>query len=164
MNLSTSVLGSSACEHLRKTAGCAPDRIRPAHDLARVGCFNFVAARLLSNALHDELKVKNLRQVFEEIPPSALALPHVGVISLAVLGAAFEVKGIGGEAPLESYVRRHARQDKSGEPHITTFYTIKKRELDEQARERKERKQKKAARRNKAHQLRVERFEERSGT
>jgi hypothetical protein len=155
MNLAASILGSSACQKLTESAQASvltigSDRLTRG-DLARVGCYNFLAAKILSRVLHDELQVKSLRQVYNDIPPSALALPHLGVISLAVLGAAFEAKGIGGDTPLESYVRKHVTK-------VTTFLTLKHREQEERAKERKERKRRKARRRDQAQQLRVERF------
>lgn len=165
MNLSASILGTSTVEQLKKTYASAvfeagSDKLTRA-DFARVGCYNYLAARMISKVLKAELpEIKNLRQLFNEVPPSALALPHVGVISLAVLGAAFEARGIGGDTPLENYVRKHARNDSSGEPHITTFYTIKKHEQDERSQERKEKRRRKKQRRDKAHAIRVERFED----
>jgi hypothetical protein len=161
MYYSPSILGISAVEQLRKSAQSAvltigSDKLTRGQ-LAAVGCYNFVAARMLSEVLHQELQVKSLRQVYDEIPPAALALPRLGVISLAVLGAAFEVKGIGGSAPLESYVKKHAEK-------VTTFSTMKRHEMIERAQERKERKRRKKQRRDKAHEGRVERFEEQHGT
>jgi hypothetical protein len=41
-------------------------------------------------------------------------LPHLGAVSLAVLGAAFEVKGIGGNAPLESRSGKGDRRTERG--------------------------------------------------
>jgi hypothetical protein len=161
MYYSPSILGINAVEQLRKSATNAvltigSDRLTRA-DLSRVGCYNFVAARILSEVLHHELQVKNLRQVFDEIPPAALALPRIGVISLAVLGAAFEAKGIGGATPLENYVKKHAEK-------VTTFGTMKHRAAVEQANERKARKRRKKQRRDQAHETRVERFEAQQGT
>jgi hypothetical protein len=156
MYYSPAILGTTAVEQLRKNVESAvltigSDKLTRGQ-LAAVGCYNFVAARILSEVLHHELQVKSLRQVYDEIPPSALALPRLGVISLAVLGAAFEVKRIGGSAPLESYVKKHTEK-------VTTFSTMKHHELVERAKERKERKRRKKQRRDKAHAIRVERFE-----
>jgi hypothetical protein len=135
MNLSTTLLGSSAVRSLQHTAShpvlqVGSDRFTR-HDLAGVECFNFVAAGILSHAF-DRLKVKNLREVYDHVAPSMLALPRIGVVSLAVLGAAFEAKGLGGDEPLENWARKHALPSKTGkgEPHLTTFYTIKKHELE----------------------------------
>src|SRR4029077_14569041 len=90
--------------------------------LAAVACYNFVAAANLSRVLAD-LKVKDTRDVFHNVPPTALALPHLGAVSLAVLGAAFEHKGLGGDAPLEAWVTKHRPTDQRGE--FLTFSTIK---------------------------------------
>ena len=163
MNLSTVVLGSTAVKHLQTTTSeyvlrVGSDRLTRA-ELAGVGCFNFVAARNLSSLLADNgTPAKNLAHLYESVSPTSLALPHMGVISLAVLGAAFEAKGIGGDAPLENWVRKHSRPDQSGEAHMTTWHSIKRHELAEISREQTARKDRTRARRNKAHGLRVERF------
>lgn len=124
MNLSTVILGRTAVAQIQQTQQTAVveigrDRLTRA-DLARVGCYNFVAARLLSAALAT-LGVRDLQQVYDEVNPKALALPRLGAISLAVLGACFEAKHIGGSAPLESYTRHHAVKP-------TTWHTLKARE------------------------------------
>jgi len=121
MDCSAKVLGTGAATALAQLGSEAlleigSDRLSR-EQLASVGCYNFVAARRLSHLL-EQLGVKSLKDVFEHVPPRDLALPHLGVISLAVLGAAFEVKKIGGEAPLEAYVRRHS-------PKVVTFHSIK---------------------------------------
>lgn len=141
MDFSTRVLGSTASTHLRELDEEAvliigKDRLTRS-ELAAVGCFNFHAAKNLSRALREHLSVKDIKTLFHSTPPSALALPHVGSISLAVLGAAFEARRLGGEAPLERYVARHAE-------HVTTFTTIK---AHEQERARKERRRERKARR-----------------
>ena len=146
MNLSTSVLGSTAVKQLQATSSAwvlevGSDRLTRS-DLARVGCYNFVAAGNLTAVLKT-IAVKNLADLYARIGPTALALPHLGVISLAVLGAAFEAKGIGGEMPLESWSRKHSTMN--GSTELVTFHTLKLRELAEAARERKERRR--AARR-----------------
>jgi hypothetical protein len=158
MNLAISVLGSTAVNRLKEAQVDAvlvvgKDRVTRG-ELAKVGCYNFTAARNLS-AILKELKLGSLRALFDEVPPTALALPHLGVFSLAVLGAAFEAKGIGGETPLENYAKKHVGDKKM----IVTFDTLKRRELEESARERKDRRRRKAARRNQAQELRVERLE-----
>jgi len=165
VNLAASILGSTAVEKLKLTRSTpvlevGSDKLTRGQ-LARVECYNFLAARNLS-AILAELGVRNLRQVYDEIPPSALALPHMGVVSLAVLGAAFEAKGIGGATPLESYVLKHARDGNNKQAQIVTFYTLKHREQAEVAKERKEKRRRKSQRRDQAQQLRVERFEERT--
>ena len=88
-------------------------------ELARVECFNFAACTRLENALRD-LGARNVAQVYDEIPPGALARPGVGVVSLACLGAAFEARRIGGDHPLEAWCRRHF-------DHIVTFSALKER-------------------------------------
>jgi hypothetical protein len=132
MNLSTRVLGTHAVHHLEELTEEAvlivgKDRLTR-HDLAAVGCYNFPAARRLSAAVAKQLSVRSLKQLFDEIAPTDLALPGLGVISLAVLGAAWEHRGIGGEAPLESYVKNHRAQDEKRE--LLTFDSIKRREHD----------------------------------
>src|SRR5215471_1740019 len=144
MDLSTRVLGSTAANKLREQDAEAifvigKDRLTRAQ-LATVGCFNFTAARNFSRAAA-ALGAKSLRDLYDSYPPSALALPRVGTISLAVLGAAFEARHICGDAPLEQYVQRHAEK-------VTTFETIKHREQREAARERTARRR---ARRRTAH-------------
>jgi hypothetical protein len=160
MNLSLSVLGSTAVQRLTEAGAehvltIGSDRLTRG-ELSRVGCYNFVAAKNLSKILQ-AIGAKSLRAVFETIPPQALAVPHMGVVSLAVLGAAFEAKRIGGASPLEAYVRRWAPE--GVKRAMVTFDTIKHREQAEVAKERKERKRRKAARRDQAHGVRVERFE-----
>src|SRR5262245_53424655 len=128
MDLAFKVLGSTAVGHLSKLSAEAVlivgrDKLTRA-DLAGVECFNFVAARNLSAACK-ALGVESLRDLYETTPPRDLALPHIGVVALAVLGAAFEARKIGGENPLETYVRKHA-------PKLTTFHSIKAKELRDQ--------------------------------
>jgi len=165
MNLAASILGSTAVKHLRDSATASVLRVGSdtltRGQLAAVQCYNFHAARLLTHILHDLLKVPNLRYVYEKVPPLQLAVPNMGTISLAVLGAAFEAKKIGGGTPLESYVRKHTA-DNNGKPHFITWTTLKHREQVELANERKARKTRKRARRDQAHEQRVERFEERT--
>jgi hypothetical protein len=102
-------------------------------ELAAVSCFNFLAAQRLSKLL-DDFSVRNTKDVFERIPPSSLALPTLGAISLAVLGAAFEARGLGGPHPLESWMTRHA---KNAQHPLQTFSTIKVRERKRETEERK---------------------------
>jgi hypothetical protein len=136
MNLAPSILGSTAVAQLKQTAAAAllqigSDRLTR-HDLAGVDCFNFTAARTLGHILQQKFHVKNTRDVYERVPPQALALPGLGVIALAVLGAAFEAKGVGGDEPLENWARKHAPPSPKGqgEPSTTTFATMKKHELN----------------------------------
>jgi hypothetical protein len=97
--------------------------------------------------------------VFDNVPPTELALPRLGAVSLAVLGAAFEVKGVGGESPLESWVKRHLPKG----VEMVTFASLKHRDEVERAEEQKRAKARKHARRDTAHRLRVERFTQRQG-
>jgi len=165
MNLAPRILGATACTQLQRNADevilqIGSDRLGR-KELAKVGCYNFMAARNLSAVLKT-LQVTSLKYLFEHIPPSSLALPHMGVISLAVLGAAFEAKNIGGSSPLESWVAHHANGD--GKQAMVTFHTLKARELAEQLKEKKATKQRKHARKNQAHQLRVMRFGDRQAS
>jgi hypothetical protein len=124
-------------------------------DLSGVACFNFIAAANLSRILKD-LGAKNTRDVFDRIPPSSLAVPRMGAISLAVLGAVFELKHLGGDHPLEAWVLKH-RAATSKRP-VVTFDTLKHQQADHEEQDRKARKH---ARRNKAHGIRVQRFSSR---
>lgn len=160
MNLSTAVLGSSAVKRLDGASREHVLTIGKDHltrqELAGVGCFNFIAARNLSHLLAD-LGVVNLRDLYERIAPADLVLPQLGVISLAVLGAAFEAVGVGGTNPLESWVRKHSEQ-------LRTFDSLKHarhRELLAVAQEKKTAKRRKARRQAEAHEIRVGRFETR---
>jgi hypothetical protein len=160
MNLSTTILGSTAVKQLQATSSAwilevGSDRLTRA-ELAGVGCFNFHAARSLTTILKD-FSIKNLADLYARLPPSAVALPHIGAISLAVLGAAFEAKGIGGETPLEAWAKKHGP---AGDPAkaMVTFHTMKQRERAERAEERK----RKRGRRHRAHGLRLARFTERA--
>jgi hypothetical protein len=161
MNLAPRILGTTACTQLQRNADEAilqvgSDRLGR-RELAAVGCYNFTAARNLS-AILKPFQLPSLKYLYENVPPEGLALPHMGVISLAVLGAAFEARKIGGEAPLENWVRAHAGSDKQA---MVTFHTLKAREAAERAAEKKAVKQRKHARRNQAHHLRLARFGDR---
>ncbi len=127
-------------------------------DLARVSCFNFTAAANLSAILNKELKVKDTADVFYRIAPSVLVLPRLGAVALAVLGAAFEVKRLGGEHPLENWVRNHTEHKRVED--IVTFSTLKAHSRRETS-ETRTRKARTAARRDQAHGLRVARFTQR---
>lgn len=102
--------------------------------------------------LNQHLQVKDLRDVYMNVSPEALALPRLGAISLAVLGAAFEAKGLGGEEPLDAWAKKHLGDA------VRTFHTIKEREAAEAAKEKKERRRRKQQRRDEAHRIRSERF------
>jgi hypothetical protein len=141
MNLSTSVLGTHVVKQLQAKHGEAvlqvgSDRLTR-RDLAAVSCYNFQAARNLT-AILGVVGAKSLKDVYENHPPTDLALPHMGSISLAVLGAAFEVAGIGGSDPLENYVKKHLKRNGSVRESMVTFDTLKARELTERREEKKE--------------------------
>jgi len=121
MNLTARVLGQTAVTKLQSTAGehvlvVGKDKLTRG-DLADVGCYNFLAARYLTAAL-EALGVESLQQLYMTFSPRDLALPRVGVICLAVLGAAFEARGIGGDNPLENYVKKHSAK-------LITFDSVK---------------------------------------
>jgi hypothetical protein len=160
MDLSTSILGATAAAYIRERQGAALLRIGSdtftRADLARVECFNFTAAATLSRILNRELQVKDTREVFERIPPEALALPRLGAIGLAVLGAAFEAKRLGGEAPLLAWMRKHRPEAK-----VITFASLKHHDEAERARERKDTRARKRRRRDRAHSIRIDRHEAR---
>ena len=111
MDLSPSVLGRAAVSYIEERRRAPVLRIgRDEFDravLAGVACFNFAAAANLSRLVNQELRVKDTRDVFDNVTPQRFAIPRLGPISIAVLGAAFEAKGIGGPRPLESWVRKH---------------------------------------------------------
>jgi hypothetical protein len=86
--------------------------------LAGVACYHFTAAANLSRLLNNELRVANTRELFDKIDPARLAIPRLGAVSLAVLGAAFEAKGIGGKSPLESWFQKHRDS-------TISFYSLK---------------------------------------
>lgn len=159
MDLSQAILGRSTVNELftRQRAAVlqiGADTFTRA-DLADVACFNFTAAANLSKILSKELQAKNTRDVFDRIHPDRLALPRLGSVSLAVLGAVFQIKGIGGESPLENWFKKH-------DAAIVTFDTIKHRDAAERAKEKQETKRRKRARRNLAHEIRVNRLQERT--
>jgi len=164
MYLSTSVLGSGIVHKLQAKGAAAVLTIgRDAFtrgQLASVACFNFQAAATLSAILNRTLEVKDTRHVFEHVPPAELAIPRIGAIAIAVLGAAFEAKGIGGDRPLEAWVKRHAGAPDAA---VHTFVSLKVREAREQAEARAAAKQRGQARQAKAHRLRRDRFLARSG-
>ena len=92
-------------------------------DLAHVECFHFLAAQRLTRAL-EELGAKSVRDVFDRLSPLDLALPQVGAISLAVLGAAFEARRLTpkGASPLAAWVTKHTDPE---HPKHVTFHTVK---------------------------------------
>jgi hypothetical protein len=135
-------------------------------DLATIDCYSFTAAANLSALLatirisDGNRKITDTRDLFNHVPPEALVIPRLGSISLAVLGAAFEKKGLGGNTPLLSWIKKHHAKDAP----VVTFSTMKVQEhkRDGVAQEQKAIKARKQTRRNKAHQLRTERFEQRT--
>jgi hypothetical protein len=152
MDLSPNVLGNHAANQLREritmpVLQIGKDRFTR-KDLSGVECFNFVAAQNLSKILHD-LEVKDTKDVFENVTPQDLALPRLGTVSIAVLGAAFQAKGLGGEMPLSAWVSNHTNKE---HPDIATFSTIKqwaeqRQQLQKGEKETKRREQKHAWRR-----------------
>ena len=127
MDLTSHLLGRTVVDRLQLQQA-APvltigrDRFTRA-DLSGVACWNFVAALHLSRALAD-IGATSTKDVFDHVSPHQLAVPHVGVIALAVLGAAFQAKGLGGATPLDAWAQAH--RDPT-HPHRTavTFSTIK---------------------------------------
>lgn len=166
MHLSARILGTTTAKELEDRASApvliiGSDRFTR-RDLGTIDCFNFLAAARLTKAIAD-LGPKNTRDLFERFAPSDLVVPSVGAVSLAVLGAAFEVKGIGGSQPLESWMRTHRAADSKRE--YVTFDTLKEKERKREkgeAKARRQRRNRKAARRNVAHAIRVERFQDRA--
>lgn len=139
MDLSSHFLGTYTNRKLQER-GTAPlvtigrDVITRA-DLAAVRCFNFQAAVRLDAAIRQHLQVLSVRDVFDTVAPSALALPGLGEISIAVLGACFEIKRVGGESPLDNWDKRHA--DKGAAAH--TFASYKRHDAAEAAPKRRRR-------------------------
>jgi hypothetical protein len=127
MDFSNRVLGSSIATKLHERADAVLLRIGRDEfrrgDLAQVSCFNFLAAANLSAILNRELAVKDTRDVFEHVAPSALALPRLGAVAIATLGACFELKGLGGDHPLEAWVRKHTAHHTDAE--VITFGSLK---------------------------------------
>lgn len=163
MDLSHRVLGKHVTDELRQRGTSTllqigTDTFSRFH-LSHVACFNFQAALTLSRIIAKEFNVDNTRDFFENVSPQALAIPGIGSIAIAVLGAAFEAKRIGGEAPLESWVRKHL---KVKDENIMTFATLKERDQKDVADEKKRAKARKHARRDEAHRTRVTRFTKRS--
>jgi hypothetical protein len=167
MDYSTSVLGSHIANELRQrtTRGLliiGSDTFSR-KDLAGVSCYSFTAAASLSHILETvrisdgNRKITDTRDLYNNVPPEALLLPRLGSISLAVLGAAFEKKGLGGDTPLVNWIKKHHAKDVP----IVTFSTMKHQdaERDGAAAERKAKKDRKHARRNEAHKKRVQRYE-----
>ena len=125
MDLSADILGKHIADQLQDRIASPVLRIgRDEFDrqsLSAVACFNYSAASNLTAILNKELMVKDTKDVYQNIKPRDLALPRLGAVALAVLGAAFELRGLGGDAPLRSWCQKHASKDE----HLTTFGTIK---------------------------------------
>jgi len=124
MDLSTTILGSTVAKALTARQAEAVlvigrDRFVRA-ELAHVACFNFVAAANLTRVLGD-LNVKDTADVFARIDPLRLVVPRLGAVSLAVLGAAFEIKKLGGRTPLLAWYHAHR------EGRVVTFEGLKTR-------------------------------------
>ncbi len=124
MDLSPSVLGQNTATQLTARRrhillSIGKDGFTRSH-LSKVECFNFNAAASLSAALAS-FDVKDTRDVYERISPLSLALPRIGCVAIAVLGAAFEAKKIGGETPLKSWVTHHLEKGKD----VVTFSSTK---------------------------------------
>jgi hypothetical protein len=163
MDLFAPILGEYAIRKIRERATAAVltigrDRFTRA-DLSRVECFNFTAAHLLTTKIRS-FDVASTADVFRSLSPRDLAIPGLGAVSLATLGAAFESKGVG---TLSAWVAKHRAPDTK---HDVTFGTLKSNSLDEQAarEERRAAKSRKATRRDKAHRIRVDRYERRVST
>jgi hypothetical protein len=161
LHLSESILGKHIVEKLQ-ARGSAPvltigrdTFTRP--QLSRIGCFNFAAAARLTHLL-TELEVKDTRDLFERFGPAHLAIPGLGAICLATVGAAFEILKIG---TLSDYITRHHPK---GDPMVT-FHTMKDHVLDAKAArdEKKTAKARRDRRNRAAHEHRVDRHVTRAG-
>ncbi len=158
MYWSSKVLGSGVAQKLQEKGTIPVLQIGSdaftRGDLAGLECFNFTAAINLTNILKG-LPFRNTKDLYERCSPASLALPRLGYISLAVLGAAFESKGLGGNAPLENWLKKH----RDGE--LVTFGSVKHQVAREQEQAKADAKSRKDSRTRKAHELRVMRFTER---
>jgi len=166
MILSSRILGTGVVRQLQERVNIAVLRIGEdaftRSDLATVQCFNYLAAANLSRILNAEFQVRNTKDVFDNINPWAMALPRLGVISLAVLGAAFEAKRLGGDHPLEAWVTKHRAPEAKRE--FLTFDTLKHKHTADTkalARERRAQHARQSTRRNRAHRIRVGRYTQR---
>lgn len=162
MYLSNAILGKSVVDQLVKRQSAhvlviGSDGFTRV-ELSRIGCFNFQAAAILTHVITNELKAKNTRDLFFNFPPQHLALPGLGAICLATIGAAFEVKKLG---TLADYMAKHMEKGTT----MVTFSTLKHNVLDQQAakNEKREKKARKARRNAAAHEIRVERHLAKNG-
>ena len=155
MDFATSVLGAYSVRKMQETVKARVlvigTDVYSRSVLAHVDCYHFTAAATLSAVLNKELKVKDTADLFNRIPPEDLVLPRIGVVALAVLGAAFQARGIGGNAPLVNWFKKH----RNGK--VLTFDALKARDAAEHAAEKRELKNRRTARKNKAHAIRVDR-------
>lgn len=156
MHLNASILGKHAVDTLQariKTPilTIGSDRFTRG-DLAGVACFNFLAAARLS-ALLSDLRVKDTKDLFMRIKPSALTVPGLGVISLATVGATFEQK-IG--KTLTDWVEYHQPEHST----VVTFDSMKRHSLDSKAERtaKKFEKTRRQSRTARAGKIRTERF------
>lgn len=137
MDLSERVLGRTVATHLAERLTTAVLRIGrdtfTRDELARAHCFNYVAAENVSRLLARYVDVADTRDLFQRVSPFDLALPHLGAVSLAVVGAAFELKRVGGDAPLEKWVGKHLNG------HGVVTFTTMKREHDRSHRRKRKR-------------------------
>jgi len=163
MDLFAPILGEYAIRKIRERSSAAVlvigrDRFTRA-DLARVECFNFTAAHLLTVKIRS-FDVASIADVFRSLSPRDLAIPGLGAVSLATLGAAFEAKS------LRTLSTKDAKHNAADTKNDVTFGTLKSHSLDEQAarEERRATKARKSTRRDKAHRIRVERYERRMST
>jgi len=157
MDLSTAVLGKSVVTRLRVRQLEALVRLGSdtftREALAINGCTNYIAAANLSAILNREFRIVDTRDVYSRITPDALAIPKLGAFTLAVLGACFQIKGIGGDRPLESWIRKHR-----GDHKVVSFDTLKQRDQQAARAEKRTAKTRKTSRRNSAHRLRTDRY------
>lgn len=159
---SSKVLGSTTATQLQERAALpvlqiGSDKFTKGQ-LAKIECFSYIAAANLSRKL-EQLDVKHTKDLFDRVPPAMLAISGLGAVSLAVLGAAFEAKGIGGSRAIEAWMEKH--QD--GE--LKTFGTVKnivKRDAEDQRKEERTVQKRKARRKQTAHEIRVERHVKRA--
>lgn len=64
-------------------------------DLAAIGCHTCKSAAIVSAVIRRELRVRDTRDLFEHVSPSAFNLSKLGLEGLAVLDAAFHIRGLG---------------------------------------------------------------------
>src|SRR5262245_43307977 len=161
MHLSSRILGKHIADQIASKARApllevGTDKFYR-RDLSNVACFNLVAASNLSKLIAG-LQVRNLRDLFDRVPPSALVIPHLGAVSLAVLGAAFEVKGIGGDTPLETWFAKHSQR---ADRDYGSFHSLKHAEAVREQGEthaKRARARRTAVRRDQAQRIRGDRY------